>query len=65
MAWFVNSYQCYRCHHEWDDVWSATCDDDCPACGARHVSPYESNDVPRRRSGTNTGHRPAISSKLD
>jgi predicted nucleic acid-binding Zn-ribbon protein len=50
MAWFVNSYQCYRCNHEWDDLWSATSDDDCPACGARHVSPYESNDVPPKLS---------------
>jgi hypothetical protein len=22
------------------------CDDDCPYCGARHMSPYESEDYP-------------------
>ena len=27
------------------DVWSAQCDDDCPQCGARHMSPYDSEDV--------------------
>jgi DNA invertase Pin-like site-specific DNA recombinase len=41
---FRNFYQCYRCHKEWEDVWSATCDDDCPHCGARHCSPYKSED---------------------
>ena len=41
---FRNFYQCYRCNHEWEDVWSATCDDDCPRCHARHCSPYKSED---------------------
>jgi hypothetical protein len=41
---FRNFYKCYRCHKEWEDVWSATCDDDCPHCGARHCSPYKSED---------------------
>ena len=44
MALFRNFYRCDRCGHEWTDVWSATCDDDCPACGARHLSPYKSED---------------------
>lgn len=44
MALFRNFYACYRCAHEWTDVWSATCDDDCPECGARHVSPTCSDD---------------------
>src|SRR3954447_19042058 len=26
----------------WTDQWSATCDDDCPHCGARHMSPFDS-----------------------
>lgn len=60
MAWFVNSYQCYRCNHEWDDLWSATCDGDYPACGARHVSPYESNDVPPK----NISYTPGVSHKI-
>ena len=36
---------CERCGHDWTDVWSATCDDDCPSCGSRHYSPYKSEDV--------------------
>ena len=45
MAWFRNYYKCERCGSHWADEWSATCDDDCPRCGARHMSPYESEDV--------------------
>ena len=48
MAWFRNFYRCARCEHEWSDEWTATCDDDCPACGARHMSPYKSEDIPTR-----------------
>ena len=36
MALFRNFYRCARCGHEWTDEWSATCDDDCPHCGAHH-----------------------------
>jgi DNA-directed RNA polymerase subunit RPC12/RpoP len=42
---FRNFYRCARCQREWVDEWSATCDDDCPHCGARHMSPYKSEDV--------------------
>jgi predicted nucleic acid-binding Zn-ribbon protein len=42
---FRNFYRCARCGHLWTGVWSATCDDDCPHCGARHMSPYKSEDV--------------------
>ena len=45
MALFRNFYRCARCQHQWTDVWSATCDDDCPNCGARHMSPYKSEDA--------------------
>lgn len=45
MAWFRNHYHCYRCDLEWRDEWSCQCDDDCPACGARHVSVAESDDM--------------------
>jgi len=45
MAQFLNFYKCARCGHRWADVWTATCDDDCPSCGARHMSPYKSQDV--------------------
>jgi hypothetical protein len=45
---FRNFYQCYRCNHEWEDVWSATCDDDWaptptssqPGGDLRHLAPY-------------------------
>src|SRR5437868_1080657 len=42
---FRNYYRCDRCGNEWTDLWSAQCDDDCPHCGARHMSPYKSKDV--------------------
>jgi hypothetical protein len=45
MAWFVNHYKCARCGQRWTDEWSCTCDDDCPHCGARHMSPDESEDL--------------------
>lgn len=43
--WFRNFYKCYRCDFEWEDVYDAQPDDDCPECGARHVSPYKSEDT--------------------
>jgi DNA-directed RNA polymerase subunit RPC12/RpoP len=43
--WFRNHYRCAVCHRTWTDEWSATCDDDCPHCGARHMSPYKSEDL--------------------
>jgi hypothetical protein len=45
MAWFRNHYRCERCDGEWTDEWSCMCDDDCPACGLRHMSPYSSDDL--------------------
>jgi DNA-directed RNA polymerase subunit RPC12/RpoP len=42
---FRNFYRCERCGREWIDEWSCACDDDCPHCGARHMSPYKSDDV--------------------
>jgi DNA-directed RNA polymerase subunit RPC12/RpoP len=42
---FRNYYRCTNCRAEWNDVWSAQCDDDCPYCDERHMSPYESEDV--------------------
>jgi hypothetical protein len=45
MAWFLNYYQCYKCDSEWNDPWSCTCDDECPVCGARDVSPSNSDDL--------------------
>jgi LmbE family N-acetylglucosaminyl deacetylase len=45
MAWYRNYYACARCSHDWPDEWSCMCDDDCPDCGARHMSPYESDNL--------------------
>ena len=42
---FINHYRCPRCQNEWSDRWSATCDEDCPNCGLRHISPYRSDDA--------------------
>ena len=45
MAWYRNYYECARCGYEWPDEWSCMCDDDCPHCGARHMSPYDSDEL--------------------
>jgi DNA-directed RNA polymerase subunit RPC12/RpoP len=45
MALFRNFYRCAVCGHEWADEWPATCEDDCPRCGARHMSPHKSEEV--------------------
>ena len=42
---FRNHYRCARCGYEWDYVWTTQCDDDCPNCGSRHMSPHQSVDV--------------------
>lgn len=46
---FLNHY----CHEdcpkqpgvEWEDTWSATSNDECPACGATDIEPYESEQL--------------------
>jgi hypothetical protein len=45
MAWFLNIYLCDRCRRVWTDEWSCTCDDECPHCGARDMSPFKSEDL--------------------
>lgn len=45
MAWFRNFYRCEDCGGYWTDEWSCTCDDDSRYCGARHISPYNSDDL--------------------
>jgi len=42
---FRNFYKCPRCGHQWQDDWDSTCDDDCPKCGCRHISPDHSEDL--------------------
>jgi DNA-directed RNA polymerase subunit RPC12/RpoP len=55
MAWFRNHYLCERCDSTWEDEWSCTSDDDCPHCGARHMSPFKSDDLTEviERDGAN------------
>ena len=45
MAWFLNLDKCAKCRRRWSGEWSCMCDDDCPHCGARHMSPYQSEDL--------------------
>lgn len=45
MSLFLNHYKCPRCNTEWDDEWDCMCDDDCPSCGMRHISPHNSEDL--------------------
>jgi predicted nucleic acid-binding Zn-ribbon protein len=45
MAWFLNFYKCACCGRTWTDQWSSMCDDDCPHCGARYMSPCESEEL--------------------
>jgi hypothetical protein len=55
VAWFRNYYTCARCNRHWTDEWSCMCDDDCPHCGARHMTPATSNDLTHivERDGNN------------
>ena len=45
MAWFRNYYRCAFCHETWADEWSCMCEDDCPYCDARHMTPLTSEDL--------------------
>jgi hypothetical protein len=45
MAWFLNFYRCDRCERVWSDEWSCTCDDECPHCGRRDMSPFDSENL--------------------
>ena len=45
MAWFLNFYRCGRCRKVWTDEWSCTCDDECPHCGFRDMTPFNSEDL--------------------
>jgi hypothetical protein len=39
---FLNHYECPRCDCAWSDAWTCQADDDCPACGQRHIFPEDS-----------------------
>jgi hypothetical protein len=45
MAWFLNFYRCDECDRRWTDDWSCMCNDECPYCGARDMTPVRSEDL--------------------
>lgn len=45
MAWYLNVYRCDRCNKVWTDEWSCMCDDECPHCGFRDMTPFRSEDL--------------------
>ena len=45
MAWFLNFYRCDTCGRIWTGEWSCTCDDECPHCEARDMSPFDSENL--------------------
>ena len=56
MAWYIVGYCCPDCGSAWEDEWSCACDDSCPGCGCRDISPARVQDVGRlaewRRDGS-------------
>jgi predicted nucleic acid-binding Zn-ribbon protein len=48
MELFENVYECSQCGAAWVDVWSCTCNDRCPKCGAE-TEPAVSYDFPSDR----------------
>ncbi len=44
MKW-RNFYKCPDCGHEWRDDWDSQCDDDCPNCRTRHITPIDSKEL--------------------
>ncbi|MGN6309766.1 MAG: hypothetical protein ACTHNN_09435 [Xanthobacteraceae bacterium] len=45
MTWFLNHYECDRCHRRWAEEWSCMVDCECPHCGARDMTPHTSDDL--------------------
>lgn len=54
MPWFENHYKCSDCGEEWQDQWSAMCDDECPSCGTDNA-PEESTELPSKECNTCNG----------
>ena len=42
---FINHYHCPSCGTDWHDRHTSQVNDDCPSCGARHISPVDSEDA--------------------
>lgn len=55
---FINYYRCPRCKKHWSDEWSCLCDDDCPHCGRRHISPYRTADADSEGAISEEEHLP-------
>ncbi|MBB4315431.1 hypothetical protein [Roseospira marina] len=45
MTWYVNYYRCPACGHEWDSEWGTMCDEECPECDERAISPCDSEEI--------------------
>jgi len=58
----INHYCCPECDHEWADEWSCAADDDCVNCGARHITPYFSENADQE--GANEDERLDVLAKL-
>ena len=45
MAWFLNSINVSAASSRGRIEWSCMCDDECPHCGARDMTPFDSEDL--------------------
>jgi DNA-directed RNA polymerase subunit RPC12/RpoP len=46
---YRNHYRCVTCGGNWSDEWYAMCDDDCPYCGTRHLTPLWSETLEKKK----------------
>ncbi len=42
---FLNYYICYKCKHNWHEVWDCGCDSECPECGAKNCTTTSSTEL--------------------
>jgi hypothetical protein len=54
---FVNYYCCPEDGAEWADVWTCSCNDKCPRCGAKDIEPYKSLEIIHTRRAKPPGGR--------
>jgi hypothetical protein len=55
---FINYYRCPFDGTEWADVWSCCCNDMCPKCETKDITPYKSKEVIHtkvKRAGSRAG----------
>ncbi len=63
LAWLGSSTStnAHRCRRRWIDEWSCMCDDICPHCGARHMTPYRERRLDDdHRTGRQAIHRVVV-----